>query len=71
MKPIWETVFVNDQADQIVYEFKLENPDQVFQVINATVVKEKSSINRNLIKLLIFKQKNIKNRLRCLSIYFK
>ncbi|MFW0718835.1 hypothetical protein [Pedobacter sp. N23S346] len=57
MKPIWDDVFVSDHDDQIVYELNLENPDQVFQVINATVVKEKSSTNRNLIKLLIFKNK--------------
>ncbi|WP_188754142.1 hypothetical protein, partial [Pedobacter psychrotolerans] len=57
MKPIWDDVFVSDHDDQLVYELNLENPDQVFQVINATVVKEKSSTNRNLIKLLIFKNK--------------
>ncbi len=57
MKPIWDDVFVSDHDDQMVYELNLENPDQVFQVINATVVKEKSSVNRNLIKLLIFKNK--------------
>ncbi|MDY0906701.1 hypothetical protein [Pedobacter sp. CFBP9032] len=58
MKPKWESVFVNEQADQTIYELNLENPDQIFQVINSSNDVKEESINKNIIKLLLFKNKN-------------
>lgn len=56
MSPSWESVYLNDQSDELVYEFKLSNPKNVYQRLNHGVVKEDAK-QRNGIRLLIFKDK--------------
>ncbi|RQO71656.1 hypothetical protein DBR43_10415 [Pedobacter sp. KBW06] len=54
MMPLWDSIYINDQTDQWVYELNLSNPKNVHQTLGS--VKYNSN-SKNNIRLLIFKNK--------------
>lgn len=58
LSPIWETISVKEQLDQLVYEMKMNNPNRIFVGNEVTDKSEAAGIaTRTSTRLLVFKDK--------------
>lgn len=58
LKPVWETVSVNEHSDQLVYEMKMNNPRHVFVGAETTDKNKAAKIApRTSTRLVVFKDK--------------
>lgn len=60
MNPVWDSVYTNDYANQLVYELRLSNPKHVYQSDVSTDKMDSKTASKNNFRLLIFKDKKSK-----------
>lgn len=57
MRPNWSRIYINEQANETVYEIELKNPKKMMQASEQMEEYKEALTEKNTIKLLIFKNK--------------